>query len=82
METLDLSYGVLVDLLTKDPAPELISLAERERSYQLEEEEYYVIYFISYMACHYNKDIFIIGLGNIYLGVTHLVATTRVGRGQ
>ena len=37
--TLDLFYGVLIDLLTRDPTPELISLAERESSYTVEEEE-------------------------------------------
>ena len=36
--TLDLFYGVLIDLLTRDPTPELISLAERESSYPVEEE--------------------------------------------
>ena len=37
-KTLDLFDGVLMDILTKDPTPKLISLAERESSY-LEEDK-------------------------------------------
>ena len=35
---LDLFYGVLIDLLTRDITPELISLVERESSYPVEED--------------------------------------------
>ena len=37
IETLDLFYGVLIALLTKDPTPERISLADTESLYSEEE---------------------------------------------
>ena len=36
---MDLFDGVLIDLLTRDLTPELMSLADRESSYPVEEEE-------------------------------------------
>ena len=36
---MDLFYGVLIDLLIRDLTPELISLAERESLYPVEEED-------------------------------------------
>ena len=45
---MDLFYGVLIDILTRNPTPELISLAERESSYPLEEEDIFHLY-VDYM---------------------------------
>ena len=36
---MDLLHGVLIDIVTRDPTLELISLAERETSYPVEKEE-------------------------------------------